>query len=696
MVNPKNQNSPNTVRPLRALALALLAALAPAAAAFELRDIQLASGPGQGNMQLSFSGGADGEYPMYFQKVDPARGTLTLSFLDTETAFPLGRHAVETGGPLVEEILLKRITSPSGKSFLGIEVRLKEPPAGEAPVQPQPKGTLKVLLGKADAGSKGRSGKPWSLAKALKSRDEYLDAKAAPSPSKAAPEVPNKVEAHPPEARSADGGSVPAPKVPESPSPGEASAAAGSSAPAGVPTTLQEIRVAVTRSQEDVTLVFDPPGSTPVHTVQAVPGDVTTLELTLDGVISGLARKDYALPGSALFKRVRTSRKQGNLVLRFQLASADPIHLLPREGALTLTGGGQGEAAVPFKWSSLKPDAAPPQSGAAAPVITAHQEGAAVDAASAAAGGASARKGKGLSSSRIFSLGQGGKSMILLKDSAALKSAPGPKAKTRRKIPVGEKVERLDREGAWIKVVSGPDTGYVRASEAAYEDEMTEAQLARHRQNLEAAAARAEAARIRAEKVAAREAEAAAQAAAALRKAEAGPLVEEAEPVRVAGPGAAPAASPIPEAGSPKGRKAADGPKLTLAETPELADKLAEEKKAAEGEKMRVQPGENRVAYNSYGRRDPFIPVEQGMADHGIDIDQMKVVGIIWQAQEPMAVLEHNKEAGVSFTVKQGDPVHNGRVSRITRDQVTFDISEYGISRSYSLKLVSNKEGKKQ
>jgi Tfp pilus assembly protein PilP len=85
--------------------------------------------------------------------------------------------------------------------------------------------------------------------------------------------------------------------------------------------------------------------------------------------------------------------------------------------------------------------------------------------------------------------------------------------------------------------------------------------------------------------------------------------------------------------------------------------------------------------------------VEQGASDNGIDIDQMKVVGIIWQSQQPMAVLEHNKESGVSFTIKEGDPVHNGRVARISRDAVTFDISEYGIARSYSLKLVSSKEG---
>src|SRR5688500_4712354 len=107
---------------LLGMALACLAALVPAAGAFELRDIQLAPGPGQGTMKVSFSGGADGEYRLYFQKVDPSRGTLTLSFLDTETSFPLGRHAVDPGGALAEEILLKRITSPSGKNFLGIEV----------------------------------------------------------------------------------------------------------------------------------------------------------------------------------------------------------------------------------------------------------------------------------------------------------------------------------------------------------------------------------------------------------------------------------------------------------------------------------------------------------------------------------------------------------------------------------------------
>ncbi len=119
-----------------------------------------------------------------------------------------------------------------------------------------------------------------------------------------------------------------------------------------------------------------------------------------------------------------------------------------------------------------------------------------------------------------------------------------------------------------------------------------------------------------------------------------------------------------------------------------MSKRLAQEKKAAEEEKIKVKLAEE-VTYNSYGRRDPFVPVESGHSDNGIIIDQMKVVGIIWQGAAPIAVLEHTKESGVSYTVRQGDPVHNGRVTRITRDAVTFNITEYGISRSYSLKLVS-------
>jgi hypothetical protein len=454
------------------------------------------------------------------------------------------------------------------------------------------------------------------------------------------------------------------------------------------------------------------------------------MDVAVDGAVSALPKKEYALPKSSVFKRIKVSARAGRLLVRVQLAGG-PVQVIPQENGLALSGPGKAGAAAAFKWSSLKPEGWESENVAEGPdpVTSAHAEGQALEAGR----GAGAGTGKGLSSSRVFSLGQGGKSMVLTRDSAILKSEPGPKGKVIRKLPLGEKVEKLDGKGGSLRVVSGSDTGYIRAGEAVYADELTEAQekgiqgkIAAKQAKLEAAQARLAAAQAKAEEKARKAEEAAAEAARKLAEKQAkkeadkqakadakaqaqaqastqppADQVQEAAAATRTGPGRPGAGQPAgaPDAAGQSQGTAMGAPKLAIADNPELANKLAQEKLAAEEEKKRIEPEENRVTYNSYGRRDPFIPVEQGSTDNGIDIDQMKVVGIIWQASQPMAVLEHNREAGVSFTVKEGDPVHNGRVARISHDAVTFDISEYGISRSYSLKLVSSntsKEGAKK
>jgi hypothetical protein len=678
----------------------ILAALS-LSSAHDLKGVDLSGNAAQISLKLTFGPGGDGDYPLYFQKVDAAHGTVTLCFLETETAFPLGGHAVDAN-PAVEEIFLKRLTSPSGKNFLGVELKMKEPPQAEAAVQPMPKGVLKVMLGK---GGKGKLA--WSLEKSLKAApsrlaapsqladDAYLAAKAeAPPATATSKKGPHSAES--PEAAPA----APVAAAPEQAAP-ETAPAPGATTPAA---SLKELKMVISKSQEDFLLAFDPP-AVPAYAVAVKGADSSVLELAFDGAKSALERKEYAPPQSGLFKKVKITNEKGKLVLRFQLASKSPVQILPQEGALALTGAGKGESAVPSKWTTAKPDAVPAAAAtgeAPDPVTSAHEEGAALDAAQGA--GAAGRK-NGLSSSGVFSLGKGGKSMIVTKDSAALKSAPGGKGKTLKKLPLGDKVEKLEKSGAWVKVVSGSDTGFFRADGAVYEDEITDAQAKDLQGKLAAKQAKADAA---AQKQAAAEAKAQAKAEAARAKAAAvaaaaQPQAAEAQPQDVA------EAAPVAvegNAGVTKGLKPAKapgakgaaqaGPNLSLSANPELADKLAKEKQSAEEEKMDVEPEEKRIAYNSYGRRDPFIPVEQGAGDNGIDIDQMRVVGIIWQASEPMAVLEHTREAGVSFTVKAGDPVHNGRVRSISRDAVTFDISEYGISRSYSLKLISSKEGAKK
>jgi hypothetical protein len=654
---------------LRLAAAAL--ALAPLARAHELKDVSLITAGGKTHLKLAFAAGpGETEYPLYFQKGEPAKGVLTLSFLETGTAFALGRHTLDADAPDVEEITLKKITSPSGKNFLGVEMKLKAASYatagsdaasavdGSAEVLTMPKGVLKVQLGDSPIPKY-----EWSLARASQSGDAYLSAKAAP----------------PPKALGAKA------KAAKAAAAAEREAAAVFSAP--VP------------SESDPAAVSDAPAQA-------------------DG-------------GSAV-----------------QEAPAPAKTAAPRKAAASAT-------------TAAKPG--PASANAADPVTSAHADGLAFEKsrggpASAAGGNVAAGKGSGkaLSSSRTFMLGRGGKTLVMLKDSATLKSEPGEAGKAIRKIPIGEKVDKIESKGGSLRVAAGQDTGWIRSWEAVYEDELTAAQekgiqgkIASNQARMEAAKAKlaaaqareeekkrkaeeaaAEAQRKLAEKQAAQEAKlAAAKAKEEEKKRKAEELALEAQrklaekqaaleakrqaaaaaanpPAEIREAGAAPNRAAPPQAAGTQGQPAGAGapalaqaaPKLGLADNPELAGKLAQEKLAAEEEKKRIEPEENRVTYNSYGRRDPFIPVEQGVTDNGIDIDQMKVVGIIWQSSQPMAVLEHNREAGVSFTVKEGDPVHNGRVARISHEAVTFDISEYGISRSYSLRLVSSsaKEGAKR
>jgi hypothetical protein len=521
------------------IALSLLMAfMVSSGLALQLKDVELKSGTSETAVRVFFIGTPEeGEYPMYFQKFDSSKQTLTLSFLETETNFPLGRHAIEPGSPGMEELQLRKMTSPSGKTFLGLELKLLAPLQGDALVQSIPKQGLKIIIG---AGSQKKFN--WSLSKSIKAREDYLAAKAEP-PSTA------KLENEP-----------------------KASVAVGT-----------------------------------------------------------------------------------KLV-------ADSVKTISDDFPASLT--------------------------------SAHQSGSKLDAAQGKAS---------LSLSKVFSIGNSGKPMIMIKDSSEMKDQMGSQGKLVKKIPLGSKVEKLDGKEGWLKIVDGIDTGFVRAKAAVYVDEMTESQEKTLKSMLESKQAKLAA--LDAQRVE-REAKLAAKAEEARKKAEEAIAAAAAKAVPEAVASTQPQ-QPVSEVvGQPaeapiiakKGQNtmAENAPKLSIADSPELAEKLAREKKTAEEEKLRVEPEEKRVTYNSYGRRDPFIPVDQSAADNGIDIDQMKVVGIIWQSSEPMAVLEHTHEANVSYTVKQGDPIHNGRVGKITREAVTFDISEYGISRSYSLKLVSSKEGTKK
>ena len=103
---------------------------------------------------------------------------------------------------------------------------------------------------------------------------------------------------------------------------------------------------------------------------------------------------------------------------------------------------------------------------------------------------------------------------------------------------------------------------------------------------------------------------------------------------------------------------------------------------------------EDRVTYSSFGRRDPFVEVD-GLVEEGINIDQVELVGIIWESDVPMALLVESKNPSISYTLKEGDKILNGKVLKITQTDVLFLIQEFGVSRRYSMGLPDKFGGQK-
>lgn len=112
---------------------------------------------------------------------------------------------------------------------------------------------------------------------------------------------------------------------------------------------------------------------------------------------------------------------------------------------------------------------------------------------------------------------------------------------------------------------------------------------------------------------------------------------------------------------------------------------------AASSAQQAVEDQKNKVVYNTFGIRDPFIPLEADDAEGGLNIDQMRVVGIIASPTRPMAVLEHTSQPGLSVALREGDAIQNGRVLKIERDRVVFLLEEFGVSRQFALKLQAPK-----
>ncbi|MBD3345744.1 MAG: hypothetical protein GF401_11845 [Chitinivibrionales bacterium] len=96
------------------------------------------------------------------------------------------------------------------------------------------------------------------------------------------------------------------------------------------------------------------------------------------------------------------------------------------------------------------------------------------------------------------------------------------------------------------------------------------------------------------------------------------------------------------------------------------------------------------VEYHVYGR-DPFLPLEEISTDSLPEVANIKLVGVLLDETERLALVEDINDSKNAFALRENDPVRGGRVLKIQDHSIVFLLNELGISRTYALKLNEEK-----
>ena len=99
--------------------------------------------------------------------------------------------------------------------------------------------------------------------------------------------------------------------------------------------------------------------------------------------------------------------------------------------------------------------------------------------------------------------------------------------------------------------------------------------------------------------------------------------------------------------------------------------------------------------YNSLNRRDPFASLVSGTFEGEVgtpllDVSSMKLVGIVWGSSDKFALVEDGH--GHGFVLRVGDPVLNGYIAGLTKQELIVKQSSYGDTQTVTIQL-QRKEG---
>jgi S-DNA-T family DNA segregation ATPase FtsK/SpoIIIE len=94
--------------------------------------------------------------------------------------------------------------------------------------------------------------------------------------------------------------------------------------------------------------------------------------------------------------------------------------------------------------------------------------------------------------------------------------------------------------------------------------------------------------------------------------------------------------------------------------------------------------------YDSLNRRDPFASLVSGSFETEVgtpllDVSSMKLVGIVWGATDKFALVEDGH--GHGFVLRVGDPVLNGYIAGLTKEELIVKQSSYGDTQTVTIQL---------
>ena len=103
-----------------------------------------------------------------------------------------------------------------------------------------------------------------------------------------------------------------------------------------------------------------------------------------------------------------------------------------------------------------------------------------------------------------------------------------------------------------------------------------------------------------------------------------------------------------------------------------------------------AKPQSTMVEYHAGAIRDPFMPLSQDDVDSTAPLAQnLKLVGILFDIEDRIALFEDIKNKNRAYAMREKERIKNGYLLKIQKDQVIFLITEYDLTRTFTLKLVT-------